>query len=130
MTKTTTAVTIDSQTLTTQGWAKTHAVVRATVVKIVRAQHLRNADAVKALELRLQNPIYQTGDWVFTTQFAEAEAVAAKARRELAKIAHLDDEAMLWSVVSWHQSLDAAEAKAKRLGGSRFGVEVLEAYQI
>ncbi len=130
MTKTITAVTIDSQTLTTTGSGKTHAVVKSVLTKWVRAEYQRQADAVKLLELRLQKPEYQTGDWVFDTQFAEARATAAIGERELAKIAHLDDDAELWRVVSWHKSYDAAFTKAKSLGGSRYGVHVLEAYQL
>jgi hypothetical protein len=130
MTKTITAVTIDSQILTTAGEGKTHAVVKWTPAKILRAQYQRQADAVKALELRLQAPHYQDGTWVFDTLFAEARATAAIGERGLAKIAHLDDDAKLWAVLSWHKTHDAALAKAKSLGGSRCGVEVLEAYKL
>ncbi len=130
MTKTITAVTIDSQTLTTAGEGKTHAVAKSTPARILRAEYQRQADAVKLLELRLQKPEYQTGDWVFDTQFAEARATAAIGERNLAKIAHFDDEAEVWAVVSWHKTHDAALAKAKSLGGSRCGFVVLEAYKL
>ena len=117
--KSLTTATKDTQVFSTAGEGKTHAVIKAVRVSEVRAKAQVQLQAVESLEQRLQAPIYQTGDWDFSQHYADAHARVKSAQKQLAAIAHLEDTALFWSVVSWHGSYEAAERKARQAGLGR-----------
>lgn len=107
------SATVNGQTIvkTTTNSAYSYAVVKGDLAKVVR--HRLNATIDSALAtIAKECPTdvdAEMWDYINAPFKADAKKRIAKAQKDLAKISHFDDLAVVWSSASWHGDIFLAE---------------------